>query len=98
MGFPILSAILLCPIAALLIVLLIPGRYENVIRLVSLAAAGASLILSIILCLAFDASRPAFQFVENVEWVKSYGINYSNAVDGLNISMILLTSIVIFCG
>src|SRR5207237_3365951 len=31
-------------------------------------------------------------------WVPSYGINYSLGVDGLNVSMVLLTSIVIFCG
>jgi NADH-quinone oxidoreductase subunit M len=96
--FPILTSILLCPVVGLLLVLLTPSRMENLIRVISLLASAASLVLSIWLCLAFDASNPNFQMVEHVDWVKSYGIHYSNAVDGLNVSMILLTSIVITCG
>lgn len=98
MSFPILSTILLSPVIGLLLVLLTPRKYETAIRVISLIAAGITLILSIKLCLMFDPSTPAFQFIEHVKWVESYGIHYSNAVDGLNVAMILLTSIVIFCG
>ncbi len=98
MPFPILSTILLSPVISLALILLIPGRYETLIKMVAFVAAAITLALSIKLCLQFDFTNPAFQFVEHVEWVKSYGIHYSNAVDGLNVSMILLTSIVIFCG
>ncbi len=98
MTFPILSSILLAPVIGLFAILLTPRKYETLIRLIGLVAAAITLVLSIRLCFLFNAQDPAFQFVENIEWIKSYGINYSNAVDGLNISMILLTSIVIFCG
>ena len=98
MGFPILSAILLCPIAGLALVLLTPRKYENAVRVISLLSAAGSLVLSIILCLKFNPLNPAFQFVEHWDWVPVYGIYYSNAVDGLNVAMVLLTSIVIFCG
>ena len=97
-NFPILSSILLCPVVGLFLVLLIPRKQENLIKIVSLLAASGTLILSVFLCRLFDPQNPAFQKVEYIEWVKSYGIHYSNAVDGLNVSMILLTSIVIFCG
>jgi NADH-quinone oxidoreductase subunit M len=98
MSFPILSSILLAPVIGLFLVLLIPGKLEPLIKLVSLAAATVTLVLSIVLCFHFNSADPAFQMTEHVEWVQSYGIHYSNAVDGLNVSMILLTSIVIFCG
>ena len=98
MGFPILTWILLCPVIGLFLVLFTPKNQENAVRIISLVSAFASLVLSILLCMHFDSSNPAMQFVEHVEWVKTYGINYANGVDGLNISMILLTSIVIFCG
>ncbi|MCG3175637.1 MAG: NAD(P)H-quinone oxidoreductase chain 4 1 [Candidatus Omnitrophica bacterium] len=96
--FPILSTILLCPVIALLAVLLTPGRYTTAIKLVSLVASAATLVLSIWLCLAFNAKDPSFQYIERLDWVRSYGIQYANAVDGLNVAMILLTAIVIFCG
>ena len=98
MTFPILSSILLCPVIGLILVLFMPPKQENAIRVISLLSAAASLVLSLWLCFHFNSSNPAFQFVEHVEWVKSYGINYAMGVDGLNISMILLTAIVIFCG
>lgn len=98
MGFPILTSILLCPVIGLFLVLLTPPKQENTVRVISLLSSGASLVLSLWLCFHFDGKNPAFQFVEHVEWVKSYGINYANGVDGLNIWMILLTAIVIFCG
>ena len=97
-GFPILTSILLCPVIGLFLILLTPRKYEAPIKIVALAASLGTLILSIILCLKFNSQSAAFQMVEHIEWVKSYGIHYSNAVDGLNLSMILLTSIVIFCG
>jgi NADH-quinone oxidoreductase subunit M len=98
MDFPILTSILLCPVIALFLILLTPARHENVIRGIALAASAATLVLSVLLCFKFDMTNPSFQFVEHVEWVKSYGIHYSNAVDGLNVTMILLTAIVIFTG
>lgn len=96
--FPILSAILLCPVAGLILVLLTPRKFETAIKFLSLLAASGTLVLSIILCKIFNTADPGFQFVEHLEWIKSYGIHYSNAVDGLNVSLILLTAIVIFCG
>ncbi len=95
---PILSSILLAPVVGLLLILLTPGRYEQAIKLIALAAASVTVVLSFVLLSKFDPSIASWQFVERVEWVASYGIHYTNAVDGLNVSMILLTSIVIFCG
>ncbi|MBI4432585.1 MAG: NADH-quinone oxidoreductase subunit M [Candidatus Omnitrophica bacterium] len=96
--FPILSAILLCPVVGLLLVLLTPRKYETLIKLTALASALGTLVLSVVLLFIFKPSVPGFQLIEHMEWIKSYGIHYSNAVDGLNVSMILLTAIVIFCG
>ena len=96
--FPILTCILMAPVAGLVLILLTPGRHETLIKCIALAASAVTLVLSIQLCFKFDPLSADFQFVERLDWVKSYGIHYSNAVDGLNVWMILLTSIVIFCG
>ncbi len=98
MDFPILTTILLCPVVALFLILLTPARCEKTVRVIALIASTATVALSLYLCFIFDVTNPSFQFIENVEWIKSYGINYSNAVDGMSLPMILLTSIVIFTG
>jgi NADH-quinone oxidoreductase subunit M len=41
----------------------------------------------------FDLSTAAMQFVENVSWIPSFGINYHLGVDGLSFPLILLTTL-----
>lgn len=98
MNFPILSSILLCPLAGLIIVLLIPRSQVMLVRLVSLIASSGTLILSLMMISAFDPRNADYQFVESIPWIPRYGIDYALGVDGLSITMVLLTSIVIFCG
>jgi NADH-quinone oxidoreductase subunit M len=97
-NFPILSSILLCPVIGLFLILLTPRKYESAVKLIALVAAAGTLILSSYLCFRFNLKDPAFQFTEHLPWISSYGIHYTNAVDGMSLSMILLTAIVIFCG
>ena len=96
--FPILSAILLCPVAALAVILALPESAKNAVRAVSVAASAATVLLSAFLLLRFDASMPGMQFVERIAWVPSLTIDYSLGIDGLSLAMVILTSIVIFCG
>jgi len=97
-GFPILTAILLSCIVPLLVILFIPPERRKLIRGVSLSFAGISLLLSTILFLAYDKETGGFQYVEQVMWVESLGIQYFNAVDGFSVPMIFLTGVVLFTG
>ncbi len=36
------------------------------------------------------------QFVENIRWIPSYHISYFMGVDGISISMVLLTALICF--
>ena len=97
-NFPILSTILLTTILGMVVILFIPPEKEKAVKQVSLAFSGVLLVLSIWLWFAYDTQKGGLQFVERVLWVKSLGIYWFNAVDGLNVPMILLTSIVLFTG
>ncbi len=97
-GFPYLSAILLAPVLGLLIILLLPHQNQRAVRWVSLASAGVCLVLSVFIYAAYDQPAGGLQFVERVPWVRSLGIFYYLGVDGINLPMVLLTSIVFFTG
>ena len=56
------------------------------------------MVLSLLLFLAYDKNLGGLQFVENVPWIPSLGINYFNAVDGFSLPNLLLTGIVFFTG
>ncbi|HOV86969.1 MAG TPA: NADH-quinone oxidoreductase subunit M [Syntrophobacteraceae bacterium] len=96
--FPILSTILLSTIVGLLVILFIPEDRPKLVKQVSLLFAGVGLVLCLWLYYAYDVQKGGFQFVERFLWVKSLGIYYFNAVDGINLPMLLLTAVVLFTG
>ncbi|MEW6664370.1 MAG: NADH-quinone oxidoreductase subunit M [Thermodesulfobacteriota bacterium] len=97
-SFPFLSSIMLTCALGFLVILLVPGRRENVIRWVSALFSGAALILSICVFVAYDRSLGGLQFAEKVPCLKPLGIQYFNGADGFNLPLILLTGILHFTG
>ncbi len=97
-GFPILTAILMSTVLGLLTILFIPPERTKLIKQVSLAYASIGLVLCIVLYFSYDQQKGGLQFVERVLWVKSLGIYWFNGVDGINLPMLLLTSVVLFTG
>jgi len=96
--FPFLTAILLSCLAGLLVILFSPAGRTLWIKRVSAVFSGIPLVLSIYLFVAYDRGLGGYQFVERLDWVPSFGIQYANAVDGFNLPMLLLTGIVFFTG
>lgn len=97
-GFPILSAIILAPLIAVVILLFVQERMIALIRTIAVVSTSISLILSFYLLFAYDKALGGYQFIEKIEWVKSLGISYHLGVDGISVAMLVLTSIVIFTG
>ncbi|OGH60705.1 MAG: NADH dehydrogenase [Candidatus Lindowbacteria bacterium RIFCSPLOWO2_12_FULL_62_27] len=96
-GFGILTSMWVTPMIGVLILIFLPSRYETGVRLVSLLAAAITLVSSIYLYIQFDP-RGGFQFEENMLWIDYFGVRYHHGADGLSVPLLLLTSIVIFCG
>jgi NADH-quinone oxidoreductase subunit M len=94
--FPFLTTLLLCCAAGLLVILSIPARHARAIKIVSAVFSGMTLVISILLFLAYDQQAGGYQFVERVAWVPALGIAYFNGVDGFALPMLLLTGIVFF--
>ena len=86
-SFPVLTSLLVLPIAASILVALI--KDDLMVRRVTLVAS----LLEIVLALPLVSFVPdaGFQFVEKVAWVSAWDINYHLAVDGISILMIWLT-------
>jgi NADH-quinone oxidoreductase subunit M len=97
-GFPVLSVIILLPLAAVILTLIIPGRNETAIKAVNAVAGLATLILAILVWREYDTTRAGYQLMEDHEWVPSMGIRYTVAVDGFSVVLTLLNSIVFFTG
>jgi NADH-quinone oxidoreductase subunit M len=96
--FPILTMILMSTIVALLVIMFIPDHRTLLIKQVSLLFAAIGLVLTLWVYFSYDVEKGGLQFVERYLWVKSLGIYYFNAADGINVPMLLLTGIVLFTG
>jgi len=91
---PILSIITYIPLAgALAIVFFIPKERSGAIKYVATAVALLDLVVSLPLWFAFDRNGPGYQFVENVSWIPSLGVNYHFGIDGISLILILLTTL-----
>lgn len=63
-----------------------------VARIFSLSIALITFVFSLFLYLNFDYTATVFQFREHYNWLPSFNIYYSLAVDGIAVALILLTA------
>ncbi len=95
--FPILSVITFLPLVGALVIALIPRRNVAAIRGAALVFALAAWVASLWLLLGYLPGRDtgpglAFQFVEQLDWIPLFGIQYKLGVDGLSVAMVVLTT------
>jgi NADH-quinone oxidoreductase subunit M len=84
------------PLAGAVVVLLLPNAASNLIRWVAAAATVPPLLMAVWLFNHFDRAKPGFQFIEKYQWIPAYNISYFMGVDGISISMVLLTALLCF--
>ncbi len=89
----LLSSIIWLPILGGVLVLATADEKNPAItRKLSLGFAVATLALSIPLYTQFDTQTAAMQFVEQLNWVPAFNIQYLLGVDGISVPLILLTT------
>jgi len=87
-----LSIIVFAPLLGAAIIGLWPRISTRSTRLVALAFALLSLVLSLILFIRFDRSG-GVQFEEMLSWIPALNAHYHLGVDGLNLPLVLLTTL-----
>ncbi len=95
MSFPVLSAMIAVPLLGGLVVYG-AGKLKGdaFARYVALALCFATFGLSLVALKGFSFSIGDFQWMENYTWVKSVGISYILAVDGISMPLVLLTTFI----
>ncbi len=93
-----LSLTILIPFVTSLLILLVPPERKLLMRVMAAIATGLTLLLSLWLCLNFDFAKGGVQFEERLEWVPLAGVSYHLGVDGVSITLVLLTAFIIFTG
>ncbi|MBD2362727.1 NAD(P)H-quinone oxidoreductase subunit 4 [Anabaena minutissima FACHB-250] len=94
-GFPWLTAIILLPLVASLLIPVLPDKDGKLVRWYALGVAIADFVL---MCYTFwrhyDASSPTFQLAENYAWIPQLGFSWAVSVDGISMPLVLLAGFV----
>jgi NADH-quinone oxidoreductase subunit M len=89
----LLTFILFSPVVIALILLILPRNQESLIRWVAFILSLIPLGLAIALWLNFDQDVAGFQFQQKVIWYAPINSYYHVGVDGISLTMVLLTTI-----
>jgi NADH-quinone oxidoreductase subunit M len=87
----VLSLVIFIPIVGMAAILCIPSQAQDLIKKVAFVVTLPPLVLGVWLFQHFNRATPDLQFVVKVPWIASYNIEYFVGVDGISISMVLLT-------
>jgi NADH-quinone oxidoreductase subunit M len=89
----LLSLILFTPALAALVLLLVPRERVRQIRWLAFAFSLVPLALSLVLWFGYDPAQAGFQYVEKAAWYDVVNASYHLGVDGISVSMVLLTAL-----
>ncbi len=88
----LLSLILLAPVFSVVVLMILPNQ-KSMMRWAALFLGLIPLVLSLVLWSKFDPVQSGFQFQELVVWYPSINSYYHLGVDGISLTLVLLTTL-----
>ena len=94
--WPVLSLLIWLPLAAALVMLVLPGSVATArcCRWLALGAMSLDLALAAAVVLAFNGHSHVLQFPEIHPWIPSLNAHYRLGIDGISVLFVLLTALV----
>ncbi len=89
----LLTLIIFSPLAAALVLFLLPEDEKTLIRRLALAFSLIPLLLALIAWFSFDRVNAGLQFVVQTPWFPAIGSSFHIGLDGISLPMVLLTAI-----
>jgi len=87
----LVSLVVFQPILAAVLVALLPQTERRLVRAWTFLAMLVNFGLTVLLYVVFDPKGPEFQLEQRLPWIPDFGISYHVGVDGLAVSLMLLT-------
>ena len=88
-----LSILIFSPLVFALIAALLPGR---IAALCAVVGALVPLVYAALMLFDYDTAQGGLQYVTNDAWIQELGIRYKLGVDGLNLWLVALTTLLFF--
>ncbi|MFV0494622.1 NADH-quinone oxidoreductase subunit M [Mycobacterium sp.] len=92
---PWLSVLWLLPLAGSVLIILLPPDMRQVAKWTGLIVSIATLAVSLVVGARFHPGGHTYQFVESHRWIPAFGAGYTIGVDGVALTLVLLTTVLI---
>jgi NADH-quinone oxidoreductase subunit M len=92
MTAPLLTLLILLPLAGGLLVLLLGNGRDGLARQLALGVSLLNFVVSLVLWWKFDPTSADYQFQEQHTWLPDFGISYHLGVDGISLLLVVLTT------
>ncbi|MET0104324.1 MAG: NADH-quinone oxidoreductase subunit M [Sedimenticola sp.] len=93
---PLLTLLLLLPLAGAVVIALLPGDLSRFIRRIAIFQSAITLVLAWGLISVFDPSVAGLQLYEHYDWNPRLGTAFSLGIDGFSFPMVLLATLLCF--
>lgn len=94
--FPLLTIILLLPVAGAVILACMPPLAAKSIKVTAAAIMGTVALLASYAYWRYDFTAGGMQFTQSIPWIADLGVSYSVGVDGVSLPFLLLTALIGF--
>jgi len=93
-SFPWLTVLMAVPLVGAVLVTFLPARVEGrFVKQVALGVSLATLALAAVVGALYEVGGDRFQLTEEHEWIVAFGAHYALGVDGIGLTLVLLTAI-----
>src|SRR6202048_1162811 len=91
-----LTLITFIPLVGMILILFLPSSLKGTYKWIAAAATFHQLVIAPWLYVTSHTATTSLQFVERKPWISAYHIYYFMGIDGISISMVLLTALICF--
>jgi NADH-quinone oxidoreductase subunit M len=91
----VLTQVIFLPLAGAALLLAVPRRFARAFFPAATLVSALTFGLSLRLFADFENGGKPFQFVEQMPWIPDYNITYYVGIDGISLSLILLTTLLV---
>jgi NADH-quinone oxidoreductase subunit M len=92
---PWLTVLWAVPMVGAGAVMLVPSAARQLAKYVALSASVVVLAISAWLAIRFDPAGAQYQFVEDHDWIPSFGTGYILGIDGIALALVVLTAVLV---
>ncbi|WP_329383288.1 NADH-quinone oxidoreductase subunit M [Streptomyces sp. NBC_01716] len=95
MSFPLLTATAAVPAIGAIVTAAVPAARRTGAKWIALAFSLATLVLAAIALVRFEPGGDRYQLTESHAWISDFGVRYELGVDGIGVSLMALTALLI---